>query len=258
MKDRLTNFLHNIGLDLLAIGWTLLQITIIIAIAWVVAWFARKRIEPTLSRRRFGRNGALLIGRLLSIAAVIGAFLSILGLFGANWTGLLTFLSAFTVAVGLSLQDVIRNFFSGILLLLDRPFEVGDRISVRDIEGEVQAIDVRTTRIRHTDGSLTLVPNAIVFSEVLINRSHYQTRRLQLAIISTNRSVDELQRQAHAALHKVEGVRKPLPTPRIRSSSTDGIRIAFTILINSDVKVEQAVWRALIDALGDATIEVEE
>lgn len=240
------------------LGEYLFQIAIIIAVAWAVSWFARKQLQPLIARRRFSRNAALLVGRLVSIVAVVGALFAVLGVFGANWTGLLTFLSAFTVAVGLSLQDVIRNFFSGILLLFDRPFDVGDRVKIRDIEGEVQGIDVRTTRIRHSDGALVLVPNAIVFSEILTNMSHFQTRRLNIAITSVSLSVGTVQQRIQDALSNVEGVRRPFPAPLIRGRTSDELRMEYSLLIQSDDKVEQAVLRALIDALDDATIEVQE
>lgn len=252
------DLMRRLGNTAIYLGDYILQIAMIVAVGWFISWFARKRLEPLLARRRVGRNGALLIGRLVSIAAVIGTILSILGVLGASWTGLLTFLSAFTVAIGLSLQDVIRNFFSGILLLLDRPFNVGDRVRVRDFEGEVQGIDVRTTRIRHTDGMLVLVPNSIVFSEILTNKSHFLTRRLEITITAKMDSMDALQTRIHDALRDIEGVRKPLPSPSVKAQTEEGIRMELSLLINSGDNVDQAVIRALIETLDDSTIEVHE
>lgn len=249
---------HRLWNTVIYLGEYLFQIAIIIAGAWTVSWFARRWLQPIIARRRFSRNAALLAGRLVTIVAVTGAIFAILGVFGADWTGLLTFLSAFTVAIGLALQDVIRNFFSGILLLFDRPFDVGDRVKIRDIEGEVQGIDVRTTRIRHSDGALVLVPNSIMFSEILTNRSHFQTRRLNFTITTASRSIDTVQQCIQHALGNIEGVRKPYPSPMIKGRTVEETRMEYSLLINADNKVEQAAMRALVEALEDSTIEVNE
>mgnify|MGYP001394856779 CR=1 FL=1 len=255
MTEALGDLLRNVGDDLLRLLGIAVRVGLIVGIAWLIVWLARRQIEPMLARRAFGRNGALLIGRLLSIAAVVGALLGILATFGANWTGLLAFLSAFTVAIGLAIQDVLKNFVAGLLLLVERPFRVGDRIRVRDIEGEVQGIDIRTTLVRSSEGALVLVPNAILFAEVLTNRSHYRTRRLDLIITARSLDVAEIEKRLVATLAGIDGVRKPIPAPTIRQRTGDGTALEISILIESDPDVERAVMRALVEALGDSTIE---
>lgn len=244
-------------LDLiLRIGEVGLSIAIIFATATGISWLARRQIEPLLSRRSFGRNGALLIGRIISVLAfVIAGFVSLARL-GVNTTGLFAFLSAFTVAIGLSLQDVMKNFFSGILLLIERPFSVGDRIKIRDVEGEIQGIDIRTTLVRNVEGALVLVPNSIMFSEVLTNRSHYRTRRLDLTITATSEPIDAIERKIVESLDGLQGVRKPIPAPKIRSSSADTRVMEMSVLIDSRPDIEQEVMKTLIAQLGDATVEV--
>lgn len=256
MIEFLPNFIQGFVDGALRLGAALLRISIIMAIAWGVSWVARRQIEPLMSRRSFGRNGALLVGRILSGAAFVGAFLIILGSFGANWTGVLAVLSAFTVAIGLSLQDVMKNFFAGIILLLERPFQVGDRVKVRDVEGEIQGIDIRTTLIRNTEGSLVMVPNSLMFTEILTNRSHYRTRRLDLIITSSSLSVQEIERRIANSIDGLEGVRKPLPTPVVRSSSSKGTKLETSILIDANSGVEHLVVSELIAHLHDAGVEV--
>jgi small conductance mechanosensitive channel len=67
------------------------------------------------------------------------------------------------------MQDVLKNVFAGVYLLIERPFRPGDTIKVRDFIGRVETVDLRTTTLRN-DSELVYVPNAILFSEVLINR----------------------------------------------------------------------------------------
>ena len=251
------NFMQGFVDAAIRSGGVLLRIAATVAIAWGISWVVRRQIEPMMSRRSFGRNGALLVGRILSGAAFVGAFLIILGSFGANWTGVLAVLSAFTVAIGLSLQDVMKNFFAGIILLLERPFQVGDRVKVRDVEGEIQGIDIRTTLVRNTEGALVLVPNSLMFTEILTNRSHYRTRRLDL-VITSSQTVDEIEKRIATALGDLASVRKPIPAPIVRSSSREETKIETSILIDAGSGVEQLVMRELIEHLRDSSIEVKE
>src|SRR6266851_7692913 len=70
-----------------------------------------------------------------------------------------------------AIQDILKNFFSGVYLLLERPFRVGDTIRVKDQLGVVENIGVRTTLLRTSDNVQVLVPNATVFSEVVTNHT---------------------------------------------------------------------------------------
>lgn len=256
MVEPINRIAGEIGDQLLQAGVLLLRVVITFAVAWAVARAARRQLEPHLARRRYGRDGALLIGRLISIAAYIGALVSVMNQLHVNWTGILTLLSAFTVAVGLSLQDVLKNFFSGILMLLERPFSVGDRVKVRDYEGEIQGIDVRTTLIRNRDGALVYVPNSIMFGEILSNRSHFRTRRLELTITDPERSVNEVESIVMSTLSRKPEVRKPIPTPAIASMSSEGIVLNYSFLVQAIPTVDHELTLALSQALGGATIEV--
>src|SRR5680860_1484207 len=155
--DDVTSALGDIGIDLGSVIAYLILIGIILLVSFYASRWLRGRVERTLSARSFGRNGAVLLGRLTALAVHLVAFIALLASLGVSWTGLLTFLGAGTVALSLALQDVLKNFFSGIFLLMERPFRVGDFIKVKDIEGEVQGIDVRTTLVKVNDGSIVML-----------------------------------------------------------------------------------------------------
>jgi small-conductance mechanosensitive channel len=74
-------------------------------------------------------------------------------------------------AFSLAVQDILKNFFSGVYLLLERPFRVGDTIRVKDQQGVVENIGVRTTMLRTAENVEVLVPNVMVFTEVVTNHS---------------------------------------------------------------------------------------
>lgn len=256
MIDRVEMLLREADIDLFHLGGMIVRVVMIVITAYLMSHVLRGMIERSLARRAFGRNGALLVGRLVSLAILVVSTLAILGSFGANWTGLLTVLSAGTVAVGLAIQDVLKNFVAGIFLLLERPFRVGDSIRVRDVEGEIQGIDIRTTLVRSAEGSLIMIPNAIVFSEVLTNRSHSGTQRVDLLIETQGGTVLEIEQAIATAMESVPGVRRPVPVPVIRTMSAEKLSLELSIVVDSRPTTESQVLHALVQAIDNASITV--
>ena len=80
-------------------------------------------------------------------------------------------IGAVGLAFSLAMQDILKNFFSGVYLLLERPFRVGDTIKVKDQEGVVENIGVRTTTLRTVHNVRVMVPNAMIFAEIVANQS---------------------------------------------------------------------------------------
>lgn len=256
MMDQVERLLQEADIDLFYLGGIIVRVSIIAVIAYVLSHALRGRIERSLASRAFGRNGALLVGRLVSLAILIVSTLAILGSFGASWTGLLTVLSAGTVAVGLAIQDVLKNFVAGIFLLLERPFRVGDSIRVRDVEGEIQGIDIRTTLVRSAEGSLIMIPNAVVFTEVLTNRSRSGTRRIDLLIETQGETVLDIERAISTSLERVPDVRRPIPAPVIRTMSAGKISLELSIMVDAQPSAETQALHALAQAMENASISV--
>jgi len=119
---------------------------------------------------RTDANIAILIGRLSYLTAVALGIIWIAYIFGVQLTGLLTFLGALSLAVTFAVQDVLKNLVAGLYLLWERPFEIGDLIKVKDVTGSVEDIQVRTTVLRADNDQLIVVPNAVLFTEIVINR----------------------------------------------------------------------------------------
>jgi small conductance mechanosensitive channel len=141
-----------------------------------------------------------------------------LGVIGASWTAVVASLSIVTVALGLALQDVLKNLVAGIYVLLEQPFKIGDQIAVKGVAGKVEGIDIRTTIIRTNDGLQVLVPNSIVFTDILTNRSAYDTHRVSLQLQGIRTAFQDLNRLVNEALDPFEEVaRTPAPLVKIQS-----------------------------------------
>jgi small conductance mechanosensitive channel len=160
------------------------------------------------------------------------------------------------VALGLSLQDVLKNFFSGVFLLMERPFRVGNFIRVRDVEGEVQGIDVRTTLVRINDGSLVMIPNSIVFTEMLTNRSRAGTRRIDLTVVATGTQVVDAERLIHDTLANMPEVSRPIVAPVVTSASAEDVTFSLSILVEDSSDTKRRVIHGLVNAAGVGTMRI--
>ncbi|QLG61837.1 mechanosensitive ion channel family protein [Halorarum salinum] len=134
---------------------------------------------------------------LRKMANVVLVFVGISVAFGLAGYGnflrsLATVAAAATLAIGLALQDVIRNFVAGVFIFTDRPFRIGDWIEWEDNSGVVEDISFRVTRVRTFDNELLTVPNAVLTDDVIKNPVAKETLRLKVEFgIGYDDDIDE-------------------------------------------------------------------
>jgi small conductance mechanosensitive channel len=112
-----------------------------------------------------------------------------------------------SVAVGFAFQDIFKNFLAGILLLINQPFQVDDQIIVSDYEGTVEAIDIRSTKIRNYQGEQIVIPNSVVFTNPIEVLTENSQRRTDLAIgLDYNTPLAPAREILQDATQRVDGV----------------------------------------------------
>ena len=137
---------------------------------WIALRVARSSFR--IAARRADTHAQLLVGRIINIVIVgIGAA-TILDTVGVPLTTFVTVLGVAGLGISLAMQDVLKSFVAGTFLLFERPFRIGDEISVKDQRGIVENVGIRTTRLRNADNVQFIIPNAVVFSEVVQNRTN--------------------------------------------------------------------------------------
>jgi MscS family membrane protein len=133
------------------------------------------------------------ISKFLKITIVIFGAIFIVQEWGYNVGALITGLGIGGVAVALAAKDTLANLFGSIMILIDRPFKIGDWIIVNDIEGIVEDIGFRSTRIRTFGKALVSVPNSIVATTAITNWSMRDRRRINFSIgVTYSTSVEKL------------------------------------------------------------------
>ncbi len=232
---------------------------LIAAVYLLIAHFA-SRLLISLTRKstfmtKYGQNGEMIAFRMISIVAYGVAIVALLARLGFHSTGILTLLSAFTVAVGLSLQDVMKNFFSGLFMLAERPFTVGDRVSIRNQEGTVQGIDIRTTMLRTDDGSLLMIPNSMMFTEILRNESRFNMRTVRYNV-TTTLSAHEIEREVAGITGQIDGLRPSHERPLLINHDETATKWQVSFVVNQKQAArDMDIATALMAALPGATIE---
>jgi potassium efflux system protein len=114
---------------------------------------------------------------------LLAVFLLALAASGVELSRFTLLTGAFGVGAGFGLQNIISNFFSGIILLFERPIRIGDSLEIGDTSGDVERIGMRSTSIRTAQGAVVIVPNSILISSQVTNWTlTQQRRRVELAV----------------------------------------------------------------------------
>jgi small-conductance mechanosensitive channel len=138
----------------------------------LVAWVGRRVIALAAPRVRADTGAVLLLSRVYYYGILIFGIITALGAAGLNVTALVTGLGLTGFALGFALKDVLSNLLSGIMLLLYRPFNIGDHIRMGEYEGTIETIRMRDTLVRAADGRLIVIPNTKLITDVVVNNTH--------------------------------------------------------------------------------------
>ena len=154
----------------------------------LISWFAIRFIgfveghiaDPTYRKEPVDKTTAAVIGKLLRVSVLITAMLMAMQSLGFSIAGVLAFGGLGGLAVGFAARDLLANFFGALMIFLDRPFAVGDwvRSPDREIEGTIEEIGWRLTRIRTFDQRPLYVPNSTFTTLTVENPSRMYNRRI--------------------------------------------------------------------------------
>ena len=137
---------------------------VIFAVFFILAKIIKRIITKAAERLKFDRNLTSILARTSNITLIIFGSVTALGTLGVNVSALVAGLGLTGFALGFALKDTISNLLSGVLILLYRPFEIGNRIKISGYEGIVISIDLRYTEL-DSEGNKVLIPNSKLFTD---------------------------------------------------------------------------------------------
>jgi len=202
-----------------------------------------------------GRNGdkhAIATAKKLSAYVIFSfAVVAILGIFGVPLSALGASVGLIGLGLSFALKDVIANFISGLLILVSKPFKIGDQIETGGEEGTVKDIRIRATDIKTYDGRKVIVPNSILYNDVVINNTGYDERRFEVVVgIGYDEDIEEAKELAMETLEEAGGVEEE-PEPQVLVTELGGSSVDLKLrgwtkpskanMVNSASEVTQLV-----------------
>lgn len=174
--------------DLVAtVGSFCVRVLVAALILWLTLWASKKLanlVEKAVLRaqRHHGSDTTLsdFISGLVRYLIIAIGLVAVLQQLGVQATSVLAVLGAASLAVGLALQGTLGNVAAGVMILLTRPYRVGDRVELNGRTGKVTALDLFSTKLRDYDGQIVHLPNGKVFGDMIVNTSQSGERRIDL------------------------------------------------------------------------------
>lgn len=155
---------------------------VILIVGLALAKFLVKLFAKSKLFTKLDPGVATFLKSFLNIASKILVFVTVAAILGIPMTSFITILGSMAVAIGLALQGSLSNIAGGLLILLTKPFVIGDFISVSGFDGSVTDIGLFYTKLSTTDNRKVVLPNSVVSSNALINVTEQKTRRVDMDI----------------------------------------------------------------------------
>lgn len=187
----------------------LLIAAIILVVTYYVAKQLRRLAESLLNRVSHSIALNNLAATLVQTGTMLLGIFFVLGILKLDktLTSLLAGAGIIGLALGFAFQDIAANVFSGVIIAVRKPFEVGDVIQTNEIFGTIERINMRTIDLRRVTGELVKVPNRKVFENVMINFTYYGIRRIDLKLgISYAEDLERVQEVVKQAVTGIKGM----------------------------------------------------
>lgn len=254
--------------DITGLAWNLIETLLIIGLGVGFARTLKTITVRNLGANRIDINLRTLIGRVCYILILTLVVFWILTIWQISIGVPVAALGILTVAVTVAIQDVLKDLVAGFYILMEHPFHIGDQITIGDQvnlashTGKVEDVQIRTTKLRLVSGEEVSVPNALVFSSIVINNSFYGERRATIIVKLPEEEFvkDETPKQILKAINEIDTIlAKPEPYVTLVgvsdkkisldvrfwiahgqfSAVTEAMYVLHTLLLNADLTVQE-------------------
>lgn len=158
------------------------KVIIVLVITWIIAGIVGRLITRALDKARLDETLSRFFAKLARWIILLLGLLACLSIFGVETTSFAAVIGAAGLAIGLAFQGTLSNFASGVMLLIFRPFKVGQFVKVGGEAGVIYEIDLFTTSMDTVDNRRIIIPNGSIFTSTIENVSHHPKRRIDLNV----------------------------------------------------------------------------
>lgn len=228
--------LMSIGVGALAIN--AMKALVVLIVGWVLAGTISRTIRKRVNASpQIDDTIGNFVASIIRWVILIIVFVAVLGLFGIEATSLVAILGAATLAIGLALQGTLSNVAAGFMLILFRPYKIGDYVDIGGTSGTVKTLTLFTTELSTPDNVQIVLPNGKAWGSVITNFSFHDTRRVDMTF-----GIDYGDDPAKAVQ-----IIKDLAAEDTRIHSDPAPWVRVTNLGDSSVDITARVWCAASD-----------
>lgn len=227
----LTNFVNSIGSFLATGGIKLLTSAVLLVVCWKLIGLLIKFLKKNRHFNKIDEGAKGFLLSCISIILKVVLVLTVAANLGVPMTNIVAILGSCGLAIGLALQGSLSNFAGGLMILVFRPFRVGDYIESAGKEGTVKSVSLLYTTVTTTDNKDIIMPNGALTNAVITNFSAEESRRVDLEFAVAYDSDAERVKQVLLLLaDKHEQVLKD-PAPFARMTKHDQSALIFTLRV---------------------------
>ena len=161
-----------------ALGWTLIKALLVFIVGRFLISMINKLVQRVLLKRNIDPSIKTFVGSLIHIILMILLIVSVVGALGVQTASFAALLASAGVAIGMALSGNLSNFAGGLIILIFKPYKVGDFIEAQNLSGTVREIQIFHTVLTTTGNKVIYIPNGSLSSSAVINYSYQQVRRI--------------------------------------------------------------------------------
>ncbi len=252
--------------DVTSLAVNLIETLLLIGLGIGIARTVQRLAVRGLGENHIDINIRTLIGRIFYFIILTFAVFWILSIWQVSIGVPVTVISVLTIAVAVSIQDILKDLVAGFYILVERPFHIGDQISTTGgtitYVGTVEAIELRATKLRLVSGEETTIPNSLVFGNIIVNNTFYGQRRATITATMPQDHFfkDETPAEIVGAIKELESViAKPEPAVMLSNYTAREVTLTIRFWIGTkELSTVTDVMYTLHKALPEAELTVQE
>lgn len=220
----------GISQTLQSLEWqTVAKAGFVILLGWSMNKISNILIHRGMEERHADEHATKTAKKFSALVIYLITFLFVLGVLGVPLNSIGAAIGLIGLGISFALKDLIANFISGMFILINRPFKIGDQIEVKGQEGTVRDIRVRATDVKTYDGRKMIVPNSVLYNNIVVNNTAYSQRRFEVIVgISYEDDIKKARELAEQALkesEKTEDYPEPEVLVKDLGDSSIGLRL---------------------------------
>ena len=266
LRETMNEYLEQLDINQYlpaVIAWAtniLLAILILLVGIWIANSVYKLIVGFSKTNQHLDDTLFRFLGSLARYVILAFVVIAVLNRFGVQTASIVALLGAAGLAVGLALQGALSNMAAGVMLLIFRPYKVGDFIDAAGRFGKVTEIDMFTTIMQTFDNQQIIVPNSQIWGEQIINHSHYEIRGVDMSYgIAYDEDIDAARKVIESVIEEHPLVLKD-PAPFIEVSTLNDSSVDFAVRPyckgEDYFKVKFSVPELIKKALDDNNIEI--